>query len=77
MEIVWVLGVPLAGSALLGLFGHRRHAPEINIAFSFGTLVAAAVLVMRVIDAGPLEAGRVLHIRGVDGNTLQVSVAAV
>jgi membrane protein implicated in regulation of membrane protease activity len=31
----------------------------------------------RVIDAGPLEAGRVLHIRGVDGNTLQVSVAAV
>ena len=31
----------------------------------------------RVLEAGPLEAGRVLHIRSVDGNTLQVSVAAV
>lgn len=30
----------------------------------------------RVIDAVPLEAGRMLHIRSVDGNTLEVAVAA-
>ena len=29
----------------------------------------------RVLDAGPLEAGRVLHIRSVDANTLNVSIA--
>lgn len=56
MEIVWVLGVPLAGSALLGLVGHRRFAAEINIVFSLGTLAAAAVLVARVISAGPMTA---------------------
>jgi membrane protein implicated in regulation of membrane protease activity len=31
----------------------------------------------RVLDAGPLEAGRVLHIRSVDSNTLNVSIAPV
>jgi membrane protein implicated in regulation of membrane protease activity len=31
----------------------------------------------RVLDAGTLESGRVLHIRGVDSNTLHVSVAPV
>ncbi len=31
----------------------------------------------RVLDAAPLENGRVLHIRSVEGNTLQVSIAPV
>ena len=30
----------------------------------------------RVADAGAVEAGRVLHIRSVEGNTLQVTVAS-
>jgi membrane protein implicated in regulation of membrane protease activity len=29
----------------------------------------------RVLDAGALESGRLLHIRSVDGSTLQVSIA--
>jgi hydrogenase-4 component F len=56
VEIVWVLGIPLLGSALLALFGHKRYAPEINIAFSLGTLAAAAMLVVRVIGSGPMTA---------------------
>jgi len=56
VEIVWVLGVPLLGSALLALLGHKRYAPEINIAFSLATLAAAAMLVVRVIGSGPMTA---------------------
>jgi len=56
VEILWVFGVPLAGAALLGLFGHRRFAPELNIAFSLGTLAAAAALVARVVSTGPMTA---------------------
>jgi len=56
VEIVWVLGVPLLGSVLLSLVGHRRFAAEVNIVFSLGTLAAAAVLVARVISAGPMTA---------------------
>jgi hydrogenase-4 component F len=53
MELAWVLGIPIAGGALLALVGHRDHAPEINSAFSLATFVAAVLLVMRVIAAGP------------------------
>lgn len=56
MEIVWVLGVPLLGSALLALVGHRRYAAELNIVFSLSTLAAAVMLVVRVISSGPLTA---------------------
>ena len=56
MEILWVLGIPLAGSIVLGLIGHRRVAGEVNAAFSLGTFVAAAVLVARVIASGPMTA---------------------
>jgi hydrogenase-4 component F len=56
VEIVWVLGVPLLGSALLGLFGHRRFAPEINSVFSLATLAAAAALVAKVVSSGPMTA---------------------
>jgi hydrogenase-4 component F len=54
MEIAWVLGFPLLAGAVLAALGHRRLAPEINAAFSFGTLIAAAVLVVRVVSTGPV-----------------------
>ena len=53
MEIAWVLGIPLIGASLLALTGERRWAAELNSAFSFGTFVAATLLVMRVIASGP------------------------
>ena len=56
MEIAWLLGVPLLGRAVLGILGHKRIAAEINIAFSLGTLIAAGVLVVRVVDSGPMTA---------------------
>jgi hydrogenase-4 component F len=54
IEILLVLGLPLAGSALLALFGHRRVAPRINVAVSLATLLAAAALTARVAGDGPL-----------------------
>ena len=54
IEIVFVLGLPLVGSALLALFGHRRVAPTINVAVSLATLLAASALTARVVTEGPL-----------------------
>jgi hydrogenase-4 component F len=54
--LVFLLGLPLAGTVALALNGHRRFAPELNIAFSAGTLLAAVALTARVIAAGPLFA---------------------
>jgi hydrogenase-4 component F len=54
MEILWVLGIPLAGGALLALFGHRRWAPELNSAFSLATFIAAVLLAARVVAAGTM-----------------------
>ncbi len=39
---------------MLGLVGHRERAPEINVAFSLATLLAAAFLTALVIADGPL-----------------------
>ena len=55
-EILAVLGIPLAGGALLALVGHRRAAAEVNVALSFATFVAAAALTARVVRDGPLFA---------------------
>ena len=52
-ELVLVLAVPLATSALLAVVGHRPRAAEINIAGSLLTLLAAAALTVRVIRDGP------------------------
>jgi hydrogenase-4 component F len=54
LEMLLLLGSPLAGGAMLALFGHRRYAPELNVAFSAFTLLAAAGLVVRIIADGPL-----------------------
>ncbi|MDH4190978.1 MAG: hydrogenase 4 subunit F, partial [Betaproteobacteria bacterium] len=54
MEIAFVLGSPLAGGALLALWGHRRFAAELNSLVSAITFVAAALLTARVVSSGPL-----------------------
>jgi hydrogenase-4 component F len=51
-----VLGIPLAGAAVLGLAGHRDFARDINAAFSLGTFIAACALTARVISEGPIFA---------------------
>ena len=53
-EIAVLLGSPLAGGAVLALLGHRRYAPELNVAFSILTLLAAAALAVRIVAGGPL-----------------------
>ena len=54
MEFVLLLGSPLAGALLLGVFGDRRRAPELNAAVSLITFLAATVLAVRVIGHGNL-----------------------
>ncbi len=52
-EMAFLLASPLAGAVVLALFGHRRAAAEINVAFSTLTFIAAAVLTEKVIEDGP------------------------
>jgi hydrogenase-4 component F len=52
--LLFVLGIPLAGSLVLALAGHRNAAMELNVAFSLGTFVAACVLTVQVIEGGPM-----------------------
>ncbi len=54
IEILAVLGAPLAGAALLALVGHRDEAPGINVAASLATFIAAGALTARVIASGPM-----------------------
>ena len=54
MELLLVLGVPVLGAMVLAVLGHRRGAPEVNVLVSLGTLVAAALLVVRVIRHGTM-----------------------
>ena len=48
-----LLALPLCGALLLALFGARRLAAEMNVAFSLATLVAGGFLTARVIEQGP------------------------
>jgi hydrogenase-4 component F len=52
MELLLVLALPAAGAMAFGFLGARREAPEINVAFSLGTFLAACALTVRVIDHG-------------------------
>ncbi len=54
MEFFVLLGSPLAGAAVFAMFGARRFAPELNVAFSLLTFFAACALTARVIGAGNL-----------------------
>jgi hydrogenase-4 component F len=56
MEFIVLLGVPLLAAVTLALFGHRRRAPELNVAFSLATFIAACALTFRVINEGDLLA---------------------
>lgn len=48
-----VLCIPVLGALVLALWGHHDFAPAINIAFSLGTVVAAAWLTVGIIAHGP------------------------
>ncbi len=54
--LYFVLGIPLLGSLILALTGHRGFARDVNVAFSFGTFAAACALTAEVISNGPLFA---------------------
>src|SRR6516165_8130597 len=54
MEFLLLLGAPLAGAAVLAVVGARRFAPELNVAFSLLTFLAACALTVRVIGEGNL-----------------------
>ena len=49
----FVLGIPLAGAAVLALWGHRDRAMDLNVAFSLGTFIASCVLTAQVVAHGP------------------------
>jgi hydrogenase-4 component F len=49
--------MPLTGTFLLAALGARRYAPEVNVGVSFATLLAASILVVRIIRNGPLLIG--------------------
>ena len=49
MEILFLLGLPLAGAALLALFGARAWAAELNVLVSLATFGAGCALTVRVI----------------------------
>ena len=57
MEALFLLlAAPLAGGLALWLLGERDAAPEVNAAFSFVTLCAAAWLTAGVVETGPVSA---------------------
>ncbi len=54
IEILAVLGMPLAGALALALIGERDEAPIVNVIVCGLTLLAAGALTVRVISGGPL-----------------------
>jgi len=58
MQFLLLLGTPLLGALVLGVWGGRARAPEINIGFSAATFLAAAALAVRVIGEGDLLVAR-------------------
>jgi len=54
--LVLVFATPLTGAFVLALMGQRPNGRNVNVAFSFGTLMAAVVLTLRVVAKGPLFA---------------------
>ena len=54
LEIVAVLGLPIAGGLVLALMGERDEAPVVNVLASLLTFIASIALTVRVIRDGPL-----------------------
>jgi hydrogenase-4 component F len=55
--LFFVLGIPLLGSVVLALSGHRDAGREINVAFSLATFVATCALTTEVIAAARSSPG--------------------
>lgn len=58
MEFLALLICPIAGAVLLAVFGAHPRAPELNVAASFLSCVAACALSVRVITDGSLIVAR-------------------
>jgi hydrogenase-4 component F len=58
LELLVVLAIPLFGCVFLGIFGARAWAAEANVGISLFTLIASALLTLRVMSEGSLLAGR-------------------
>lgn len=54
--LVLVFAAPLLGSLVLAIMGHKPHGRNVNVAFSFGTLIAALFLTIKIVAEGPLFA---------------------
>jgi hydrogenase-4 component F len=54
-ELILVLAIPLAASILLAFVGHKPYAATINIYGSLATLLAAALLTIRIVRDGPMN----------------------
>ena len=58
MEVLFlVLAIPLAGSLVLGMLGHRDVAMDVNVGFSLGTFLAACALTVQIVADGPRLVG--------------------
>ncbi|TMG84607.1 MAG: hydrogenase 4 subunit F, partial [Betaproteobacteria bacterium] len=63
MEMLFVLGLPIAGALVLAAIGHRMQAGAVNVAVCFATFLAAAALTVRVIsDGAMLVLGRLFFV---------------
>jgi hydrogenase-4 component F len=51
--LLFVLGIPLLGGAVLALMGHRPPARDVNVVFSAGTFLAACFMTAQVVNHGP------------------------
>jgi len=54
IEILIVLGFPVAGALVLAAVGHRDQASTVNVIVCLATFLSAVALTVRVISNGPL-----------------------
>ena len=54
MQFLFLLITPVTGALLLAFFGARRWAPELNVAVSLVTFLAACALTARVMGGGSI-----------------------
>ena len=54
IEILVVLGFPVAGALVLAAIGHRDQALSVNMVVCLATFLSAAALTVRVISHGPM-----------------------
>jgi hydrogenase-4 component F len=54
IEILIVLGFPVAGALVLAAVGHRDQASTVNVIVCLATFLSAVALTVRVISHGPL-----------------------